>query len=196
MTVAGWLPDPTNRHELRWWDGAQWTDRVSDKGVEGTHGYTPDLVAVPAPPAKKSGRGWLGLGLFLLVVVALLSYFARDDTDPTTQRTSDSGLYNFHETARFVEVLYEVDGSATTADLTLELPSGTSQQNGVGVPVTTESGKHGLTAKFPRGSFVYLSAQNGGDTGTITCRITVDGIVISENTSSGAYAIAACDGTA
>ena len=30
---AEWLPDPTRRHELRFWDGARWSDHVSDRGV-------------------------------------------------------------------------------------------------------------------------------------------------------------------
>ena len=29
---AEWLPDPTGRHELRYWDGARWSDHVSDRG--------------------------------------------------------------------------------------------------------------------------------------------------------------------
>jgi hypothetical protein len=31
----GWLPDPTGRHERRWWDGTTWTADVSDAGVSG-----------------------------------------------------------------------------------------------------------------------------------------------------------------
>ncbi len=31
---AGWLPDPTGRHEYRWWDGSGWSDVVADGGVE------------------------------------------------------------------------------------------------------------------------------------------------------------------
>jgi len=31
---AGWNPDPTGRHELRYWDGAQWTQSVSDSGAQ------------------------------------------------------------------------------------------------------------------------------------------------------------------
>jgi Protein of unknown function (DUF2510) len=26
----GWYPDPTGRHENRWWDGIDWTDQVAD----------------------------------------------------------------------------------------------------------------------------------------------------------------------
>jgi uncharacterized protein YxjI len=34
-TPANWYPDPTSRHELRYWDGTAWTDHVSDQGVTG-----------------------------------------------------------------------------------------------------------------------------------------------------------------
>src|SRR5680860_194555 len=44
-TPANWHPDPTGRHEHRYWDGAAWTDHVSDQGVTGT-----DPVDAPAPP--------------------------------------------------------------------------------------------------------------------------------------------------
>ncbi|MBL8776488.1 MAG: DUF2510 domain-containing protein [Acidimicrobiales bacterium] len=30
---AGWHPDPGGRHEYRYWDGATWTDQVSDAGA-------------------------------------------------------------------------------------------------------------------------------------------------------------------
>ncbi len=30
---AGWLADPTGRHELRYWDSRTWTGSVSDAGV-------------------------------------------------------------------------------------------------------------------------------------------------------------------
>ena len=35
-TRPQWHADPTGRHERRYWDGAHWTDRVSDHGHEGT----------------------------------------------------------------------------------------------------------------------------------------------------------------
>jgi hypothetical protein len=31
-----WHPDPTGRHQVRLWDGVQWSDQVSDDGVVST----------------------------------------------------------------------------------------------------------------------------------------------------------------
>jgi len=30
---AGWFADTTSRHQLRYWDGSQWTESVADNGV-------------------------------------------------------------------------------------------------------------------------------------------------------------------
>jgi uncharacterized protein YxjI len=35
-TPANWHPDPTGRHQHRYWDGTKWTDNVSDNGVTST----------------------------------------------------------------------------------------------------------------------------------------------------------------
>jgi hypothetical protein len=34
--AGAWHPDPSGRHELRWWDGARWTESVSNRGQVGT----------------------------------------------------------------------------------------------------------------------------------------------------------------
>ena len=34
-TPASWRADPFGRHELRYWDGAGWTEHVSDAGIQG-----------------------------------------------------------------------------------------------------------------------------------------------------------------
>ena len=31
---AAWHPDPLGRHQLRYWDGANWTEHVADSGVQ------------------------------------------------------------------------------------------------------------------------------------------------------------------
>lgn len=46
-----WQPDPTGRHHYRWWDGAQWTDQVSDSGVVSTDPPVMSPAPVPEPPA-------------------------------------------------------------------------------------------------------------------------------------------------
>ena len=33
--AGAWHPDPSGRHELRWWDGNRWTEQVSDAGRPG-----------------------------------------------------------------------------------------------------------------------------------------------------------------
>lgn len=35
-SAANWYPDPSGRHELRYWDGRQWCDSVSDSGQRGS----------------------------------------------------------------------------------------------------------------------------------------------------------------
>ena len=34
IVPAAWLHDPSGRHELRYWDGSQWTSSVSDGGEQ------------------------------------------------------------------------------------------------------------------------------------------------------------------
>ena len=43
------------------------------------------------------------------------------------------------------------------------------------------------------GEFLYVSAQNMGESGEVTCRIYVDGELVQDATSEGAYSIASCE---
>ena len=47
--TADWHPDPTGRHELRYWDGSTWTEHVVDQGVQST---APMDAAAPAQSAQ------------------------------------------------------------------------------------------------------------------------------------------------
>ena len=49
MIPADWHPDPTGKHELRYWDGTQWTEHVADAGVQG-------VDPLDAGPAAGSGE--------------------------------------------------------------------------------------------------------------------------------------------
>jgi hypothetical protein len=44
---AAWQPDPTGKHDHRWWDGERWTEHVADAGQASVD---PIEGATPAPP--------------------------------------------------------------------------------------------------------------------------------------------------
>ncbi len=48
----GWFPDPTGRHDHRWWDGASWTEHVADAGVAGRD----PIVSAASPDAPSITR--------------------------------------------------------------------------------------------------------------------------------------------
>ena len=57
--AADWYPDPTHRHELRYWDGAKWTDHISDQGATGTD----PVDQAGTPPNSRLDRLDAGLTL-------------------------------------------------------------------------------------------------------------------------------------
>ena len=99
------------------------------------------------------------------------------------------------EADRDVTVVYEVTGTSAASSITYmtftDGNSGTEQANDQALPFTKEfTIKAGGT--FDYSSF-YVMAMNGADdAGDISCKITVDGKVLAENTSTGAYASASC----
>src|SRR6516165_969437 len=49
--AGDWRRDPTGRNAFRFWDGADWTEQVSNHGVRTTDPYTPaDAQGAPPPP--------------------------------------------------------------------------------------------------------------------------------------------------
>lgn len=87
------------------------------------------------------------------------------------------------------DVEYKVTGSASKVDITIENEDGgTSQYHDVPVPWS-------YTFKGEVGDFVYVSAQNQGQSGTVTATIYRDGETFKTSTSSGAYVIATASGS-
>ena len=71
-----WYPDPTGRHELRYWDGTNWTEHVSDSGrqsadpLQSTFGDSVDRVtSMGSQPSTHevremvTGQGRTGAGI-------------------------------------------------------------------------------------------------------------------------------------
>jgi hypothetical protein len=68
--APGWLPDPSGRHDFRWFNGDVWTADVAD---DGHRGFDPDLS--PRPPASPSrGRAAALTSLTLAVIAVAISW--------------------------------------------------------------------------------------------------------------------------
>jgi Protein of unknown function (DUF2510) len=93
MQPAGWHPDPTGRNELRYWDGATWTEYASTAGqqrtdpVAGPPGATATATATtptytptapgPMPPVRAHKVWpWVVGGIALVMVVPLVVILA------------------------------------------------------------------------------------------------------------------------
>ena len=50
---ANWYPDPFGRFELRYYDGAQWTEHVSNGGTQQVDAPAGSVVYVREPATKK-----------------------------------------------------------------------------------------------------------------------------------------------
>lgn len=129
-----------------------------------------------------------------VALISLLGVAACGSNEPSPERVAEIQAALEDSVQR--EVVYEVEGTATGISVTMETPTGTSQASDRGVPLGKEGQAPGVTMTFNAGDFVYISAQNEGESGDITCRITIDGVVVSENTAAGAYSIATCKGSA
>jgi hypothetical protein len=88
---AGWQPDPTGRHQYRYYNGSTWTVQVSDNGQQATDavglpelnaGATP-FAAPPAPkkPVYQRVWFWVAAVLVLMIVIGATSGGKKDDGD-------------------------------------------------------------------------------------------------------------------
>lgn len=119
------------------------------------------------------------LRIILAITMIVLATLACDDSNDNS--TTSNETYT---------VTYWVKGTADSASLTYNNQSGnTEQKSEVDVPWH-------LKFEAERGQFLYISAQNNGESGTIKTQIIVDGDVIAESESEGAYVIASCDASA
>jgi uncharacterized protein YxjI len=87
-TPAGWYPDPFGRHELRWFDGRQWTDQVNTGGKASsdppTGAVVPQVQRDPSRIQRDLGRagsagvaGWHGGGSLFDEPVLIVSQKAK-----------------------------------------------------------------------------------------------------------------------
>ena len=148
------------------------------------------LAAGLSPQRKTDKRLYWLFIIPLALIIWLVAAWVRSNNQ------SDQATQAIGAAVKTHTVLYEVDGTARSTNVVLQTLSGSTQLNDMAVPLHNASkGTTGVTYQMASGHAVYLSAQNAGGIGTITCRITVDGVVVAQNTSIGGYAIASCSGT-
>ncbi|MFF1555664.1 MmpS family transport accessory protein [Rhodococcus erythropolis] len=148
-------------------------------GQQPGQGYPPQYGQQYPPPKKKRKWPWVVLAVVVLFIAAVAGCTALvggaiDSVDK--------------ESKEEVLVTYEVSGDAQSAMITYTSnDSNTAQDADVPLPWTKEVTVTGLV------KIATVTASNGfDDDGAITCKIIVDGKVLTENTSNGAGASASC----
>jgi hypothetical protein len=136
-------------------------------------------AAIVAKPEKRGSNPILIIPLILGIL--FLWFFL-------TQMNTDSGN-SVQNSSTSYTVTYEVTGDgAYSGSMTYENETGGTEQGDYKLPFRK-------VFDMGFGDFAYISAQNNGESGKITCRILIDGIEWKKSTSSGAYAIASCSGS-
>lgn len=130
------------------------------------------------------------------VAIAVVAVAGAIGVSQWQERERDTDRPQLSPVSSMREVVYYVEGADRFADITMQTPTGTSQITAE-LPLRRKSdGSEGLAFQFRSGEFVYLAVQKGDEYGPITCRITVNGDTISENTLTVTYGIATCEGIA
>lgn len=197
VTPAGWYPDPAGSGQQRYFDGSTWTAN-----------YAPPAGATMAgPPPKKSNRGKIILGVVgavvvLLVVVGLAGGGGDDSGDTAAPApTSESAPAPGTEAAPAApappisaappvsgtQVTYEVQSDESLLSVTYfnEINDLTQLADQPANWSTSFEGE----ATFQMHS---ISAQTNGT--QVSCRITVGGDVLVEESATGRFAVVTCAG--
>ncbi len=87
------------------------------------------------------------------------------------------------QTAEAYRATYEVGGTAGRVSVTYTNAAGDTEQQEVYLPWSK-------SFKTQYGEFLYISAQNQNDSGTVTTTIKVNGVIQKSSSSSGGFVIA------
>lgn len=131
------------------------------------------------PPLKVARWLWIAGGVVLILALLVAAGFTISANEGDEHAGSE------------ITVTYEVRGASAEAAVTyLGQDRGMAQETGVSLPWSKDVPVRGWDR------IVSMTAANGPTGGDITCRILVDGRVMTEQTSSGPYASVSCSGDA
>jgi hypothetical protein len=135
---------------------------------------------------KLAKRTWVLLVILLVIVIAAFcvdrfrGFFGR-----TELTRPGAGLVNDPEPFNPKEVRYEIFGTGTVATINyLDLDAQPQKAENVSLPWTLD-----LTTTAPAASPNIVAQSDGG---SISCRITVDGVIKDERTTDGVNAQTFC----
>lgn len=155
----------------------------------------------PTPPKKKRKWPWILGAIIILIVIVSVSGGGekKEETataaDTTAAATPAAGAPAAQTTtttkaaAAKKTVVYEVTSDSGTAGNITYFGENAQQSQSTDVTLPWKSKEFDSSKTSIKG----VTAQNGGS-GTITCKIIVNGKVEAENTSEGAYAVVSCNG--
>lgn len=138
-----------------------------------------------------SGRRALTAGLGAVVVVALAACSGSSAAPPAASAPTPA----VSPSPTAVAVMYNVMGGGKGSITYSTADGGTSQLTDEPLPFT-KAGVPGIRFDAAPGTYLYVSAQNGQYPMPISCSISVNGTVVSQNQSNGAFAIVTCQGRA
>lgn len=144
--------------------------------------------ASSSPVSPKQVALIIGGLIVAALVIAIVAPNTEDDGTPARASSSTRSTSNNSNTAR---VVYRVKHSLNRGKMSVTYENaqgGNAQEDLAGA-----SWEKSFDMK--RGSFAYISVQNGLDHGDVECEIIVDGKPWKETKSSGGYVIASCSGS-
>jgi hypothetical protein len=144
-----------------------------------------DAFAVAACETQRKAKDDPGGTLTALVKGAVSMGFEVEETVAAMARRCRVATERGGQAMGPREVIYTVEGDGPVS-LTLTNEHGGIEQSTVELP-------YRRVLHLAKGDHVHLAAQNEGR-GQITCRIEVEGKMVSTSTSEGEFHIAVCDG--
>jgi hypothetical protein len=212
-TPAGWHPDPFGRHQFRYWDGADWTNSVSDAGVgsQDPPGWREPAAADQgqAPESKRTrdseGGFWTSLPGVLTAIAAVITaaggiLISTRDNDPAPAQlivaAEDLGVddqlsdQSTDSTPAYSDYMRVSDDTGT---IVVEVPVEWADVNGAPYELEDGTGIPDVAASSDLGAFVETYDVPGvevsaTDVGVIDVPTAMSELAPLECTSAGSEA--------